>query len=145
MLCHASKLQNVAQRPTGWPTSLSFKACGTSPSTMRRASPSTMAVFPTPGSPMMTCQLPLCVAGELGKQSLRIKCCKVVQANVPMPMRFILSGAGVTALHPNTSTARKPDCSWTSVPGSGSPQTHRLTSNRAVSSASQIKSSSQQR
>ena len=35
-------------------TSLSFKACGTSPSMIRRASPSTIAVFPTPGSPMMT-------------------------------------------------------------------------------------------
>ena len=33
---------------------LSFRLSGTSPSTMRRASPSTMAVLPTPGSPMST-------------------------------------------------------------------------------------------
>ena len=33
---------------------LCFRLSGTSPSTMRRASPSTMAVFPTPGSPMST-------------------------------------------------------------------------------------------
>ena len=31
-----------------------FRLSGTSPSTMRRASPSTMAVLPTPGSPMST-------------------------------------------------------------------------------------------
>mmetsp|Transcript_27581 Transcript_27581/g.79519 ORF Transcript_27581/g.79519 Transcript_27581/m.79519 type:complete len:254 (-) Transcript_27581:285-1046(-) len=35
-------------------TSLSCSATGTSPSTTLRASPSTMAVFPTPGSPMIT-------------------------------------------------------------------------------------------
>mmetsp|Transcript_23381 Transcript_23381/g.55543 ORF Transcript_23381/g.55543 Transcript_23381/m.55543 type:complete len:266 (-) Transcript_23381:684-1481(-) len=35
-------------------TCLSFRASGTSPSTMRRARPSTMAVLPTPGSPMIT-------------------------------------------------------------------------------------------
>ena len=35
-------------------TFLSFMESGTSPETMRRASPSTMAVLPTPGSPMST-------------------------------------------------------------------------------------------
>mmetsp|Transcript_94625 Transcript_94625/g.276610 ORF Transcript_94625/g.276610 Transcript_94625/m.276610 type:complete len:297 (-) Transcript_94625:170-1060(-) len=34
-------------------TRLAFKASGTSPTTMRCAKPSTIAVFPTPGSPMM--------------------------------------------------------------------------------------------
>ncbi len=33
---------------------LSFRPSGTSPSTIRRARPSTMAVLPTPGSPMST-------------------------------------------------------------------------------------------
>ena len=33
---------------------LSFNPTGTSPLTIRRASPSAMAVFPTPGSPMRT-------------------------------------------------------------------------------------------
>ena len=33
---------------------LFFSPSGTSPSTMRRARPSTMAVLPTPGSPMRT-------------------------------------------------------------------------------------------
>ena len=33
---------------------LFFRLSGTSPSTMRRARPSTMAVLPTPGSPMST-------------------------------------------------------------------------------------------
>ena len=33
---------------------LSFRDSGTSPATMRRASPSTMAVLPTPGSPIST-------------------------------------------------------------------------------------------
>ena len=35
-------------------TRLFFSASGTSPSTMRGARPSTMAVLPTPGSPMST-------------------------------------------------------------------------------------------
>mmetsp|Transcript_104124 Transcript_104124/g.325815 ORF Transcript_104124/g.325815 Transcript_104124/m.325815 type:complete len:215 (+) Transcript_104124:785-1429(+) len=35
-------------------TSLSCRAVGTSPSMIRRARPSTMAVLPTPGSPMIT-------------------------------------------------------------------------------------------
>mmetsp|Transcript_28247 Transcript_28247/g.75408 ORF Transcript_28247/g.75408 Transcript_28247/m.75408 type:complete len:202 (+) Transcript_28247:112-717(+) len=35
-------------------TVLSWRACGTSPSMILRARPSTIAVFPTPGSPMMT-------------------------------------------------------------------------------------------
>ena len=35
-------------------TRLFFSVSGTSPSTMRRARPSTMAVLPTPGSPMRT-------------------------------------------------------------------------------------------
>src|ERR1017187_3962095 len=35
-------------------TRLSFRLSGTSPETMRRASPSTMAVLPTPGSPIST-------------------------------------------------------------------------------------------
>ena len=35
-------------------TILSFIESGTSPETMRRASPSTIAVLPTPGSPIRT-------------------------------------------------------------------------------------------
>src|SRR5579884_3241603 len=80
---------------------LVFSTSGTSPATMRWASPSTMAVFPTPGSPMST--------GLFLVRRARICMTRRISSSRPMTGSSLPRRASSVRSRPYCSRARKVD------------------------------------